>query len=57
MLFKLQNGHQNFDFFFSIAIGADYSIYFISVETYAPQFIGHNKLFLGIVKSPDSALQ
>ena len=32
---------------FSIAMGADYSIELISIETYAPQFIGHNKIFLG----------
>ena len=29
--------------------GADYSFEVISIETYAPQFIGHNKLFLGSV--------
>ena len=32
---------------FSIAMGADYSIELI--ETYVPQFIGHNKIFLGSV--------
>ena len=36
---------------FSIAMGADYSIDLISIETYAPQFIGHNKIFLGSVFS------
>ena len=34
-------------FIFSIAMGADYSFELISIETYAPQFIGHNKIFLG----------
>ena len=34
---------------FSIASGADYSIELISIETHAPQFIGHNKIFLGSV--------
>ena len=29
--------------------GADYSIQFISIETYEPQFIGHNNIFLGSV--------
>ena len=29
---------------FSMAMGADYSFELISIETYAPQFIGHNKL-------------
>jgi hypothetical protein len=28
-------------------MGADYSFELISIETYAPQFIGHNKIFLG----------
>ena len=32
--------------FFSIAMGADYLIELISIETYAPQYIGHNKIFL-----------
>ena len=36
---------------FLIAMGADYSIEHISIETYAPQFIGHNKIFLGSVSS------
>ena len=27
-------------------MGADYSFEPISIETYAPQFIGHNKVFL-----------
>ena len=31
-------------------MGADYSIELISIETYAPQFIGHNKIFLGSVR-------
>ena len=34
---------------FSSAMGADYSIELISIETYAPQFIGQNKIFLGSV--------
>ena len=34
---------------FSIAMGADYSFELISIETYAPQFIGHNKFFLSSV--------
>ena len=32
-----------------MAMGADYSFDLISIETYAPQFIGYNKLFLGSV--------
>ena len=36
---------------FSIAMGADYSIELISIETYAPQFTVHNKVFLGSVIS------
>ena len=32
-----------------MAVCADYSFELISIETYAPQFIGHNKLFLGSV--------
>ena len=32
-----------------MAMGADYSIELISIETYASQFIGHNKIFLGSV--------
>ena len=32
---------------FSMAMGADYSFEFISIELYVPQFIGHNKFFLG----------
>ena len=32
-----------------MAIGADYSVELISIETYAPQFIGHNKFFLDSV--------
>ena len=34
---------------FSMAMGANYSFKLISIETYAPQFIGHDKLFLGSV--------
>jgi hypothetical protein len=34
---------------FSMAMGADYSFELISIETYMPQFIGHNKFFLGSV--------
>ena len=34
---------------FSIAMGADYSFELISIETYTPQFVGHNKFFLGSV--------
>ena len=34
---------------FSIAMGADYSFELIFIETYVPQFIGHNKIFLGSV--------
>ena len=34
---------------FSIAMGADYSFEHFSIETYAPQFIGHNEFFLGSV--------
>ena len=30
-------------------MGADYSFELLSIETYAPQLIGHNKLFLGSV--------
>ena len=33
----------------SIALGADYSFELNSIETYAPQFFGHNNLFLGSV--------
>ena len=32
-----------------MAMGADYSFELISIETYAPQFIGHNNFFLGSV--------
>ena len=31
---------------FSMAMGADYSFELIFIETYAPQFIGYNELFL-----------
>ena len=34
-------------------MGADYSIELISIETYAPQFIGHNKIVLGSVSDDD----
>ena len=44
---KLQKGPQDFDV--SIVMGADYSFELIFIETYAPQFIGHNKFFLGSV--------
>ena len=36
---------------FSIAMGADYSIELISIENFVPQFIGHDKIFLGSVSS------
>jgi len=36
---------------FSIAMGADYSFELNSIETFAPQFFGHNNLFLGSVHS------
>ena len=32
-------------------MGPYYSIEFISIETYAPQFIGHDKIFLGSVST------
>ena len=44
---QLQNGPQDLDL--SIAMGADYSFELISIETYALQFIEHNKIFLGSV--------
>ena len=34
---------------FSIAMGADYSFELISIVHSVPQFIGHNKIFLGSV--------
>ena len=34
-----------------MTMGADYSFELISIETYAPQFIGHNEIFLGSVYS------
>ena len=34
---------------FLIAMDADYSFELFSIETYAPQFFGHNNLFLGSV--------
>ena len=34
---------------FSIPMGVDYSSELNSIETYAPQFIGHNNVFLGSV--------
>jgi hypothetical protein len=38
---QLQNGLQIL--IFSIAMGADYSFELISIKTYTPKFIGHNK--------------
>ena len=35
-------------------MGADYLIDLISIETYAPQFIGHIKIFLGSVHGDQS---
>ena len=32
-----------------VAMGADYSFELNFIETYAPQFLGHNDLFLGSV--------
>ena len=32
-----------------ITMGADYSIELISIETYLPQFIGNNEIFVGSV--------
>ena len=37
---------------FSIAMGPDYSFELISIEAYAPKFIGHNKIFLNGVTHP-----
>ena len=34
---------------FSIVLGAEYLFYVKSIATYAPQFKGHNKSFLGSV--------
>ena len=34
-----------------MAMGADYSFELVSIEIYVPQFIGHNKFFLGSVNS------
>ena len=34
---------------FSIAMGADYPFELIFIDSYEPQFSGHNKLFLGSV--------
>ena len=34
---------------FSIAMGADYAFEVISIETYALQYFGHDKFFLGSV--------
>ena len=34
-----------------MAMGAVYSVELISIESYTPQFNGHNKLFLGSVGS------
>jgi len=36
---------------FSMSMGTDYSFEPIFIETHAPQFIGHNKFFLGSVFS------
>ena len=36
---------------FAIAMGAEYSFEVISIETYVPLFIGHNKFFPGSVVS------
>ena len=33
-------------------MGANYQIELISIETYAAQFIGHNRIFLGSVYAP-----
>ena len=56
---QLQNGPQNFDFFFlsfllfffSIAIGTDHSFYVKSIATYAPTFFGYNNSVVVIVSS------
>ena len=45
---QLQNCPQDFDFF-QLPCRADYSFELNSIETYAPQFLGHNNLFLGTV--------
>ena len=34
-------------------MGVDYSFVLISIETYAPQFIEHNKIFRGSVTFAD----
>ena len=49
MLFswQLQKGPKTL--IFSIAMGADYLFELISIDTYAPQFIGHNEFFVGSV--------
>ena len=41
---------------FSMDMGADYSFELISIETYMPQFIGHNKFFLGSVSYDEGDL-
>ena len=41
---------------FSIAMGADYAFELNSIETYAPQFFGHNDLFLGSVLGYDISI-
>ena len=42
---------------FSVAIGADYSFELISIVHLVPQFIGHNKIFLGSVnRSPQKTV-
>jgi hypothetical protein len=51
----LQNGTKNFDF--SIIMGPDYSIDLISINIYVPQFIGHNKNFLGSVGQDSKELR
>ena len=37
-------------------MGADYLFELISIETYVPKFIGHNKVFLGSVRGAGGAL-
>ena len=41
---------------FLIAMGSDYSFELISIETFAPQFIEHNKIFLGSVNMKNQLL-
>ena len=47
---QLQNGPPGI-LMFSMSMGTDYSFELIFIKTYAPQFIGHNKFFLGSVFS------